>query len=48
MDLFFELIQITLGNREQFSWMPGEKEWMQLYQLANKQSLTSFLIEGGE
>ena len=46
MDLFFELIQITLGNREQFSRMPSEKEWVQLYQLANKQSLTSFLIEG--
>lgn len=46
MDLFFELIQITHGNRERFSRVPSEKEWAQLYQLANKQSLTSFLIEG--
>ena len=46
MDLFFELIQITLGNRKRFSRVPSEKEWAQLYQLANKQSLTSCLIEG--
>lgn len=46
MDLFFELIRITLGNREMFSRIPSEKEWVQLYALANKQSLTSFLIEG--
>lgn len=37
---------MTLGNRERFSRVPSEKEWVQLYQLANKQSLTSFLIEG--
>ena len=46
MDLFFELIQITLGNRDGFSRMPSEKEWGQLFLLAQKQSLTSFLIEG--
>ena len=44
--LFFELIQITLGNRKRFSRIPSDKEWMQLYALANKQSLTSVLIEG--
>ena len=43
---FFELIQITLGDRERFSQIPNEKEWKQLYILATKQSLTSFLIEG--
>lgn len=46
MDLFFELIQMTLGNRERFSRVPSEKEWVQLYALANKQSLTSLFIEG--
>ena len=44
--LFFELIQITLGNQKRFSRIPSDKEWMQLYALANKQSLTSVLIEG--
>jgi hypothetical protein len=47
-DKFFELIQITLGNRETFSVMPSEKEWAQLYMLATKQSLTSVLLEGLE
>ena len=45
-DLFFELIQITLGNRDKFSTMPSEKEWEQLYMLATKQSLTSVFLEG--
>lgn len=45
---FFELIQITLGNRESFSEIPSEKEWAQLYLLATKQSLTSVLLEGLE
>lgn len=44
--LFFELIQITLGNRATFSRKPTESEWVGLYQLACKQSLESFLLEG--
>lgn len=44
--LFFELIQITLGNRVAFSQMPSEKEWAHLYFLAQKHSLLSLLLEG--
>lgn len=44
--LFFELIQITLGNRDAFSWVPSETEWGQLYLLAQKQSLGSWLLDG--
>ena len=44
--LFFELIQITLGNRDGFSRMPSGEEWEQLYLLSQKHSLTSLLLEG--
>lgn len=46
MKHFFELIQVALGNREQLTAALSSKEWGQLYSLANKQSLVSFLIDG--
>ena len=48
VELFFELIQVSLGSREQLSRQPSESEWMQLYALAEKQSLTGVLLEGVE
>ncbi len=47
-ELFFELIQVSLCNRERLSRQPSESEWMQLYALAEKQSLTGVLLEGVE
>ena len=47
-ELFFELIQVSLGKRERLSRQPSESEWMQLYALAEKQSLTGVLLEGVE
>lgn len=47
-NLFFELIQISLGNRKEFEHLPSEKEWQMLLDLANKQSLASVLIIGLE
>lgn len=44
--LFFELIQITLGNREQLERNPTEKEWDMLFDCACKQSLASITLEG--
>ena len=46
LDSFFELVQITLGNRDCFSRSPTTKEWTQLYQMACKQSLEGVLIDG--
>jgi len=48
VELFFELIQVSIGNRERLSRQPSESEWMQLYALAEKQSLTGVLLEGVE
>lgn len=44
--LFFELIQISLGNKEEFERMPNELEWQKLFDLAFKQSLASILLIG--
>lgn len=45
-DLFFELIQIAIGNRAGFNNVPTEKEWGQLFDLAYMQSLVSVALEG--
>ena len=47
-NLFFELIQISLGNRKEFEHLPSETDWRMLLDLANKQSLASVLIIGLE
>lgn len=47
-DKFFELIQISLGNKAGFEQAPSEKEWSQLFDLSCMQSLTSVLLEGLE
>lgn len=47
-DLFFELIQISLGNKEGFERMPTDAEWQTIFCLANRQSLASFLFIGLE
>ena len=45
-NLFFELVQITLGNRESFSRVPTGEERLMLLEMAQKQSLSSVLLEG--
>lgn len=43
---FFELIQISLGNKDGFERLPSKGEWQALFDLACKQSLESVLLEG--
>ncbi|MGN1255797.1 MAG: hypothetical protein ACI4UA_01380, partial [Bacteroidaceae bacterium] len=38
-DLFFELIQVAIEKRKPLSNVPSEKEWEQLYRMAEKQSV---------
>jgi hypothetical protein len=45
---FFELIRITLGNQPTFEKLPSEQEWVQLFSIANMQSLSSLLLSGIE
>lgn len=44
--IFFELIQISIGNKAGFDKAPTDKEWAQLYDLACMQSLVSVALEG--
>ena len=37
--LFFELIQVALGNKEKLSHNPTEKEWHELYAMCQKQTV---------
>ena len=45
---FFELLQITLGNREAFSEAPTIEEWHEIYDNATRQALIGVLFSGVE
>ena len=39
IDLFFELIQVAIRKRKHLSYVPSEKEWEQLYLMAERQTV---------
>ena len=44
MDLLFQLILVTLGQRDRLSRTPSEEEWWKLYQMTEEQAITSFVF----
>ena len=46
--LFFELLQISLGNRKRFSRIPTPAEWEQLLLLSEKQAIDGVMTDGLE
>lgn len=44
--LFFELLQIALGNRERLSKTPSAEEWTEIYAESERQAVTGLLIHG--
>jgi hypothetical protein len=48
LDVFFEIIQVSVGNRSQLSAAPSAEEWMWLRKMADKQSLTAIVLHGIE
>ena len=46
--LFFELLQIAIGNRDKFSHSPTEGEWKELFALAQKQAMVGIAFRGVE
>ena len=46
--LFFELLQIALGNRSRLSVTPSEAEWTELFSLAQEQTLVGIAFTGIE
>lgn len=44
----YELIQVSLGNREDLSHMPSTKEWEELFEFALQQALLGVMLSGME
>lgn len=44
--LFFEILQVAIGNRKELSVIPSENEWHNLYDTANKQALLGICFCG--
>lgn len=48
LHLFFELLQISLGMRDNLSRVPTEIEWLDIFCFAQKQAVLGIMIEGLE
>ena len=48
MTLFYELIQVALGNRTALSRTPSEAEWYDLYNMCQKQSVVGVAFDALE
>lgn len=46
--LFLELLQISVGNREEFLCTPSQREWEELFALSQKQAMTGIAFLGVE
>lgn len=46
--MFYELLQIAIGNRDRFSQAPMEGEWRELFALAQKQAMVGIAFRGVE
>ena len=46
--MFYELLQIAIGNRDRFSQAPTEEEWRELFALAQKQAMVGIAFRGVE
>lgn len=44
--LFFEFLQVAIGNRKELSHIPSAEEWKELFELSNKQALTAIAFAG--
>lgn len=48
MILFFELLQVSVGNRNVLSRVPSEKDWQAIYNMALKQTVAGVMFSGVE
>lgn len=46
--LFFELLQIAIGNRDRLSQTPSEGEWRELFVLSQRQAMVGIAFRGVE
>lgn len=47
-NLFFELLQVALGEKTVLSRTPSAEEWLEMYSLATKQAVTGIAMSGLE
>jgi len=48
MSFFLELLQVSLGAREELSQEPTNVEWQQIFNEAQRQAVTGVLVNGLE
>ena len=44
MELFYELVQVALGEREKLSRRPTDEEWLQLFEKSQKQAVAGIVF----
>lgn len=47
-ELFFEILQVAIGNRDMLTHAPSAEEWEEVYEVCKKQSLTGIAFAGVE
>lgn len=47
-ELFFEILQVAIGNRDRLTHAPSAEEWEEVYEVCKKQSLTGIAFAGVE
>lgn len=47
-NLFYELVQLSLGTRKEFSSLPTESEWISMLEEADRQCIVGFTFQGVE
>ena len=45
-NLFVEILQVSLGERDNLSRVPTESEWPELYYLCEKQAILAIVLDG--
>lgn len=45
MLLFYDLLQVALGEKEKLSYTPSDNEWEELFITSQKQAVTGFVFE---
>lgn len=45
-DLFFEILQVAVGNRSSLSFTPSAEQWAEVFALSKKQALVAVAFRG--
>lgn len=48
MDLFYELVRVSLGTQDTLSYIPSESEWWEIFEIAQKHTVVGVMFEALE